>query len=267
MNERDRIPGMRVTVLEPDEACNERGDGEALSLLAPVPASPEWAPTAPPRGIPDQGYAREHAIADPYAPVFEYEVPADGAVHGLTPNTTVRSVYCLSLTSVGVTLTTDSNRVYNLSPGWSGVLWVQATQVLRVKSASVAAGSVVLYLMPRRVAPAVGTGFSPPSAGDNVNPAAGAPVALSSPPATLNAGSATLLTFATPVRHVEVQNNSSVSIGVEFDGTTATAGSFQVGPGQTYEADVSTSQVSFLSSLATNLNGSSANNVVLRGRA
>lgn len=268
---RDVIPGVRQPeVLEPVD-CDESGppgDGLSNSLLSARPGSPEYAPTAAPWPELDPGFTRERATIDPYVPTFEYEAPADGATYVFTPRTLIRSLYVVMLTSQPATIETDSGRIYSFTGGFSGVLWLAPTTTIRVAATAAATGSILLYAFPKRVPPVVGSGFNfPAPVGANVNPSAGAPVALSSPPATLTANASTLLTFASTVRHIEIQNNTTDTKGVEFDGTTATAGSYQVPPGGTYSADVSTTQVALYGTLASALNGSSAGNVVVRGRA
>lgn len=71
----------------------------------------------------------------------------------------------------------------------------------------------------------------------------------------------------TQVNHIMIQNNSSISIQWDLD-TTANAGSPVLGntaPGNTIFLDVQTSILHLLGTGTPNVNGSSANNIVVRG--
>jgi hypothetical protein len=89
-------------------------------------------------------------------------------------------------------------------------------------------------------------------------------VALSSPPTQTGVGTDTTFTFSQQVNNVIIQNNSTVNVNVSFD-STATAGSILLTPGQYYEKAKKVTAVHLLTSSAVNVNGSSANNIVLLG--
>lgn len=89
-------------------------------------------------------------------------------------------------------------------------------------------------------------------------------IPLSSPPTALTANVDTLFTFSQVVEHVFIQNNSSVNITVDFD-TPATSGSIVIKAGTYAYFDLRVTTVHILSSSATNVNGSSGSNIVLKG--
>ena len=89
-------------------------------------------------------------------------------------------------------------------------------------------------------------------------------VALVSPPAQTNAGSETTLTFAETVTQVTVQNNTSSVVNVAFD-SAASAGSFTVPAGATLIAEKQCSALHVYTAAAQNVNGTSANNIVVLG--
>lgn len=96
------------------------------------------------------------------------------------------------------------------------------------------------------------------------NPAAGATVALSSPPTTLTANADTTLTFATPVRHVLVQNNTATDKHVNFD-AAASLGTLLVAAGVLMAFDVPCTTLHVWSTAADNVNGATASNLVALG--
>lgn len=93
------------------------------------------------------------------------------------------------------------------------------------------------------------------------------PVALASPPAQTSAGSATALAFAEPITHLVVQNNGAAALGIEWDGSTATAGSLQLAAGASLFLDCEADGLSLLTAAATNINGAAAANIVVKGAA
>ncbi len=98
-----------------------------------------------------------------------------------------------------------------------------------------------------------------------VNVYSGASVALSAPPAALTASADTTFTFSSKVHHVEIQNNSSTAVGIEYD-AAATAGSWQIPPnGGALLVDHPVTAVHLFSTAATNVNGTGGSNIVLKG--
>jgi hypothetical protein len=96
----------------------------------------------------------------------------------------------------------------------------------------------------------------------------GSPVALASPPAATNAGSATHLVFAADINHLYLINQSNVAVGVEWDGRTADAGSYQLGVGLPLTLDVhipAATGISLYTASAVNINGATGSNLVVKG--
>lgn len=89
-------------------------------------------------------------------------------------------------------------------------------------------------------------------------------VSLISPPAQTNAGSETVLTFGEKVTFVTIQNNTASGLNVAFD-ATASAGSFLVPSGATVVSDKQCNAVHLYTASAQNINGTSANNIVVLG--
>lgn len=97
--------------------------------------------------------------------------------------------------------------------------------------------------------------------------AAGAFVALSSPPSATNAGSDTALPFASAVRHLLIQNNTSAAVYCDCD-VAATQGSFEIYPnGQTALLDVPCAVLHLYTAAAQTINGSAAGGIVVKGWA
>jgi len=100
----------------------------------------------------------------------------------------------------------------------------------------------------------------------SVNPSAGAEVALSAPPAALTANADTLLTFASAVHHLEVQNKSGVDIYVKTD-APASQGSRKVyANGGSFFSDLPCTTLHIYSTAATALNGTADSNIFVEGR-
>jgi hypothetical protein len=98
-----------------------------------------------------------------------------------------------------------------------------------------------------------------------VNSYSGATVALTTPAAALTASSDTSFTWPSQVKHWIVQNNSATAVGIELD-AAATAGSLQVAPnGGTIAMDIPVTVMHMYSTAATNVNGSTGANIVLKG--
>lgn len=93
-----------------------------------------------------------------------------------------------------------------------------------------------------------------------------AAIPLTSPPAQTNAGSDTPLTWAQPVRHLFVQNNTAAAVMVEQD-AAASAGSTVVATGQLLVLDVPCAVLHLFTAAAQNINGTAAANIVVRGWA
>src|SRR5581483_10556353 len=90
-------------------------------------------------------------------------------------------------------------------------------------------------------------------------------VSLVSPPAQSTAMSETVLTFAETVTRVTIQNNSNYDINVAFD-STASAGSYVVFAGTTaVNNDKQCLTVHLWTPAALNINGTSANGLVILG--
>lgn len=66
------------------------------------------------------------------------------------------------------------------------------------------------------------------------------------------------------VNHLLIQNNDTNNLHFDLD-TAATAGSPMLAPGQTIFLDVQTTVLHLYSAGTPNVNGSSANNIVVRG--
>lgn len=66
------------------------------------------------------------------------------------------------------------------------------------------------------------------------------------------------------VNHLMIQNNDTNNLHFDLD-TAANAGSPMLAPGQTIFLDVQTSVLHLYSAGTPNVNGSSANNIVVRG--
>ena len=89
-------------------------------------------------------------------------------------------------------------------------------------------------------------------------------VALTSPAAQTNAGSDTLYTFSSQVNTVILQNNTGANLNYAFD-VAATVGSLLLPTGQTLIYSKKVTVVHLFTAAATNVNGSSASNIVLLG--
>src|SRR4051812_46346404 len=87
-------------------------------------------------------------------------------------------------------------------------------------------------------------------------------VALVTPPANLLASNDTIFTFASQVRVIQIQNRSATAVGIEWD-AAATAGSYQIDPGQTQILPFSVTALHMYSVAATPVNGSTGLNIVL----
>jgi hypothetical protein len=97
----------------------------------------------------------------------------------------------------------------------------------------------------------------------HLSPVAGA-VALTTPPATTNAGADTALTFSSQVHHWLLQNNTSAVLTFDLD-VAATAGAISLAPNATFFSDVPVTALHVYTAAAQNVNGSTVANVVLRG--
>ncbi len=91
-------------------------------------------------------------------------------------------------------------------------------------------------------------------------------ISLSSPPTTTNAGSDTTLTFASQITQGIVQNNTSANANINFT-AAASAGTLLVPPGFAYEFQLQTTTLHLFTAAAQNVNGSTAGNIVVLGRA
>jgi hypothetical protein len=89
-------------------------------------------------------------------------------------------------------------------------------------------------------------------------------VALSSPAVALTQNADTLYTFRQPVRHLFIQNNSATDATIDFD-TAASSGSILLKAGMHLYLDIRVTVVHILSTAATNVNGASGSNIVLKG--
>lgn len=89
-------------------------------------------------------------------------------------------------------------------------------------------------------------------------------VALTSPPATTNAGSDTALTFSSQINNVIVENNTSANVYVAFD-TAATLGSIALVPGMYYEKPKKVTVLHLYTVAAQNINGSAVGAIVVLG--
>jgi len=99
-----------------------------------------------------------------------------------------------------------------------------------------------------------------------VNPSAGAEVALVTPPAALTAGADTLLTFASQVRHLRVQNKSATRIYIKRDAPASLGSEAVYENGGAYGDDIPCTVLHIYSTVATNVNGPTDNNIVVEGR-
>jgi hypothetical protein len=86
-----------------------------------------------------------------------------------------------------------------------------------------------------------------------IGPAGGAPTAT-------GVGTDTSWSFASQVRHLFIQNNTSANVQFSLDATTS-AGSPIISPGSTFLADIRVTAVHLLTAAAKNINGTSANNI------
>jgi hypothetical protein len=93
-----------------------------------------------------------------------------------------------------------------------------------------------------------------------------AAIPLASPPAQTNAGSDTPLTWAQPVRHMLVQNNTAASVMVEQD-AAASLGATVVAAGQLLVLDVPCAILHLYTAAAQNINGTAGGGIVVRGWA
>jgi len=89
-------------------------------------------------------------------------------------------------------------------------------------------------------------------------------VALSSPPAQTNVGADTALTFAQQVHYLEIQNNTGAVIYWELD-AAAQVGAAQLAAGATLFLSNACAVLHLYTAAAQNVNGASANNIVIRG--
>lgn len=92
----------------------------------------------------------------------------------------------------------------------------------------------------------------------------GASVALSAPAAALTAGADTTFTFASQVKHIVIQNNTTSDININLD-AAATLGTILVKAGQLLSLEAPGTAVHILSAAASNVNGSTGANIVLLG--
>jgi hypothetical protein len=95
----------------------------------------------------------------------------------------------------------------------------------------------------------------------------GADVALSLPPATLNAGADTALTFASQVTVVTLANNTGEDKRVEFDAAASGASPHVLADGEAREYVVACTAVHVYGASASPVNGSATNNLIVQGRA
>jgi hypothetical protein len=89
-------------------------------------------------------------------------------------------------------------------------------------------------------------------------------VALSTAPTQTTANTDTTYIFGSQVNTVLIQNNTTANLNYAFD-AAATAGSLVLLPGQYFEKPKKVTSVHLLTALATNVNGTAANNIVLLG--
>jgi hypothetical protein len=89
-------------------------------------------------------------------------------------------------------------------------------------------------------------------------------VALTSPPTQTNAGTETVLTFSSQVNRVEIYNGGGANLNYAFD-ATVTAGSLVLPPGYQLDKAKKITAVHILTATATNVNGSTAGNIVVLG--
>lgn len=90
-----------------------------------------------------------------------------------------------------------------------------------------------------------------------------ASVALDSPPAETNAGTNTALSLASTAYSLLIQNNSPNDLNVEFGGT-ATSGSLVIKSGTALFWNEPITSFGILTTNATNINGSSSGNIVIK---
>lgn len=89
-------------------------------------------------------------------------------------------------------------------------------------------------------------------------------IAASSPPTTTNAGSDTSYTFSSQVSRVILQNNTSANAYYAFD-TAASAGSLSLVPGAMLVYPKKCTVLHLYTTSAQNINGTTANNIVVLG--
>ncbi len=99
-----------------------------------------------------------------------------------------------------------------------------------------------------------------------VNPSAGAEVALSAPPTALTANADTLLTFASQVRHLRVQNKSGTRIYIKRDAPASLGSEAVYENGGAYGDDIPCTVLHIYSTAPTNINGTTDNNIFVEGR-
>ncbi|SRR5712692_921913 len=89
-------------------------------------------------------------------------------------------------------------------------------------------------------------------------------IALTSPPATTNAGSDTALTFAQEVNNVAIQNATSANVYYAFD-VAASLGSLFLVPGAFLSYPKKCTVLHLYTAAAQPINGTSAGNIVVLG--
>lgn len=89
-------------------------------------------------------------------------------------------------------------------------------------------------------------------------------VALTTPPVATNAGTDTVLTFASQVNRVEIYNGSTAILNYAFD-VAATLGSLVLPPGYQLDKAKKITAVHILTAAAVTINGTTAGNIVVLG--
>lgn len=87
--------------------------------------------------------------------------------------------------------------------------------------------------------------------------------ALGQPTAT-TANTDTAWSFAQTVNHILIQNNTTDPLNFEFE-TAATAGSLVLPATTSFRMDLKVTTIHFLTPAVQNINGSAADNIVIRG--
>lgn len=129
---------------------------------------------------------------------------------------------------------------FTLRPGWNLLNFPDGTAITTITGTATVAIRLTNWLQPD----------------DSLSTTVGkASTALSNPPANTNSGSDTTLTFATPVAHWTLQNNSAAAFNYNPD-AAATAGSLVLAPGAQAFYDWPVSAVHVLTPSAIAVNGS-----------